>query len=280
MDLKQLRYFTAVVDAGCISAAAKKLHISQPPLSTQMKSLENELGVVLFERGLRSITLTDAGKLLYQRANAMLNMESVTKREIGNIGRGVQGTLRLGMVSSSVTDRVFDQLKRFHDEHSRVDFQIYEGNTFELLDKLKTNQIDLALVRAPFPETGFVCRKYMEDPMVAAGMNKNFGENLDFTNIASQPIIMYRRWESTIRGLFEQHGLQPDILCMADTAWTCLQMARTGMGVAILPKPFVSDVEDMWIYPLDEIESRLTLVRRADGYLSNITEMFFNEFEL
>lgn len=68
MDLKQLDYFTAIVDEGSISAAAKKLHISQPPLSTQMKSLERELGAVLFERGLRSITLTDAGKLMYQRA--------------------------------------------------------------------------------------------------------------------------------------------------------------------------------------------------------------------
>ena len=58
MDLKQLYYYTAIVDEGSISAAAKKLHISQPPLSNQMKALESELGVVLFERGIRSITLT------------------------------------------------------------------------------------------------------------------------------------------------------------------------------------------------------------------------------
>ena len=95
MDLKQLSYFTAIVDEGSISAAAKKLHISQPPLSNQMKSLEAELGVVLFERGLRSITLTDAGKLMYERANTILDMASAAKMEIDSLGNGLRGTLRI-----------------------------------------------------------------------------------------------------------------------------------------------------------------------------------------
>ena len=92
MDLRQLSYFTAIVDEGSISAAAKKLHISQPPLSNQMKSLEAELGVTLFERGLRSITLTDAGKLMYERANTILDMASAAKMEIDSLGNGLRGT--------------------------------------------------------------------------------------------------------------------------------------------------------------------------------------------
>jgi len=115
MDLKQLSYFTAIVDEGSISAAAKKLHISQPPLSNQMKSLEAELGVVLFERGLRSITLTDAGKLMYERANTILDMASAAKMEIDSLGNGLRGTLRMGMVSSSVTGHVARRLMEFPD---------------------------------------------------------------------------------------------------------------------------------------------------------------------
>ena len=69
MNLKQMEYFVAIVNEGNISAAAKSLHISQPPLSAQMKLLEDELGVVLFERGSRSIFLTEAGKIFYEKEN-------------------------------------------------------------------------------------------------------------------------------------------------------------------------------------------------------------------
>ena len=74
MDIRKLQYFTAIVDEGSITGAAKRLHMSQPPLSTQMKLLEEELGVILFDRGSRNIQLTDAGKLLYNRAHAILEL--------------------------------------------------------------------------------------------------------------------------------------------------------------------------------------------------------------
>ena len=76
MDLKQLKYFVTVAEEGTISAAAKKLFMSQPPLSTQMKLLEQELGCPLFERGQKHIRLTDTGKLLYDRAQNILKMEA------------------------------------------------------------------------------------------------------------------------------------------------------------------------------------------------------------
>lgn len=76
MDLKQLKYFVTVAEEGTISAAAKKLFMSQPPLSIQMKLLEQELGCPLFERGQKHIRLTDTGKLLYDRAQNILKMEA------------------------------------------------------------------------------------------------------------------------------------------------------------------------------------------------------------
>ena len=126
MDLKQLSYFTAIVDEGSISAAAKKLHISQPPLSHQMKSLECELGVILFDRGLRSITLMDAGKLLYTRAKTILDMTSATKMEINNLGSGLSGTLRIGMVSSSSIGYIARKLRDFQEIYPEVTYQIDE----------------------------------------------------------------------------------------------------------------------------------------------------------
>lgn len=80
MDLKQLTYFVTVIKEGTISGAARKLNLSQPPLSTQMKLLEEEFGCVLFERGSRKIQLTEAGQLLYERAVTMLELSEVTKK--------------------------------------------------------------------------------------------------------------------------------------------------------------------------------------------------------
>ena len=95
MDIKQLIYFTAIVDEGNISSAAKKLHISQPPLSSQIHNLEQELGCVLFERGARKIQLTEAGEILYRRAQAIIGMADTVKRELTDYSSHMKGVIRL-----------------------------------------------------------------------------------------------------------------------------------------------------------------------------------------
>lgn len=92
MEIRQLEYFRAIVDAGTISAAARNLHMTQPPLSYQMKLLEEELQVKLFVRGTRNITLTEAGKALYVRAGSLLMMADVTRREVIKVSRSATCT--------------------------------------------------------------------------------------------------------------------------------------------------------------------------------------------
>ena len=84
MDIRQLNYFMAIVEEGNISAAAKRLHISQPPLSMQLKLLEQELGTVLLERGSRRVTLTDSGRLLYKHACQIVTLADIAKKELEN----------------------------------------------------------------------------------------------------------------------------------------------------------------------------------------------------
>ena len=100
MDIKQLEYFAAVVEEGNISSAAKKLHISQPPLSTQIQKLEEDVGCVLFERGSRKIQITEAGNMLYRRAKTLIEMAELTKKELRDYNSGKHGIMRLGVVSS------------------------------------------------------------------------------------------------------------------------------------------------------------------------------------
>ena len=167
MNLKQMEYFTAIVGEGSISGAARSLHISQPPLSAQMRQLEEELGVTLFDRGSRAIQLTEAGRLFYNRAVSILEMTKAARKELKQLEEGLLGTLRLGMISSVETQGIITSIASFRRRYPGMSFRISEGNTYQLLDKLTTGQIDAALVRTPFPEESFDCRYLTEEPMLA-----------------------------------------------------------------------------------------------------------------
>ena len=97
MNLKQLEYFVAIAEERQITAAARRLNISQPPLSYELRQLESELGVTLVVRGPRQARLTEAGQLLYQRATKILAMTAAARREVESVGSGMTGALSLGV---------------------------------------------------------------------------------------------------------------------------------------------------------------------------------------
>ena len=208
MNLKQMEYFTAIVNEGSISAAAKTLHISQPPLSTQMKLLEEELGLTLFERGSRSILLTDAGRVLYQRVQGILDMTDSVLKELERMGRGLHGSLRLGMISSVETEPIIERIAAFRRKYPQVNFRIYEGNTYQLLDKLNTGLIEAAMVRSPFPEDAYDCFYLDEETMMAVGARDLFPHpgagSISPNDLAGCPLIVYRRWEGVLNRLLPQ----------------------------------------------------------------------------
>ena len=100
MEIRQLEYFRKIAQTGSINEAARQLNMSQPPLSYQLKLLEQELDVVLFERSRQGVTMTEAGKLLYQRSEELLQFADSTKLEVSQIGKCQ--VLRLGMTSTTV----------------------------------------------------------------------------------------------------------------------------------------------------------------------------------
>lgn len=136
MDIRQLKYFLAIAEEGQITLAAKKLQMAQPPLSQQLKLLEEELGVKLVERGPRRIQLTEAGIILQNRAKQILELSDSTTREIKDLVKGLKGTLSIGTVSSSGATLLKDRLSEFHRNYTGVKFEIHEGNTFMIIDLL------------------------------------------------------------------------------------------------------------------------------------------------
>jgi DNA-binding transcriptional LysR family regulator len=286
MNLKQLEYFAAVVEAGNISSAAKKLHVSQPPLSTQMKLLEEELGVKLMERGARNIKLTEAGKTLYKRAVSVADMINAAKKEVCDLGRGLQGTLTLGTISSSGAALLGEKMQNFYKIYPDVHFEVYEGNTYQLLERLDEGSIEVAVVRTPFNEEGFSCIYLNEEPMVAVG-KKGFFKNTEREEISvkdldGRPLIYYRRFENLITHVFEEEGIIPRVCCKNDDARTSLMWARAGMGIALVPKGIsaVFSDPDMTYKVLEEekMYTRLAVIHKKGEYLSNIAKGFLKVF--
>ncbi len=238
MDLRQLRYFTAVVENGSISAAAKKLHISQPPLSTQLRLLEEELNVRLFERGARRVTLTEAGRLLYQRAQELLELQALTRDELQSFRTGRKGNLRIGLVSTCRTEVLTSVLCRYHTLYPEIAFEVFEGNTYELQEMMEFGRIDLAVIRTPFHSAGYDLISLEEDPLLAIA-SKEFLQDLPpeitLADLCGRPLLIYRRREAILRAAFERIGQEPIFAAVNDSAWTTVSWAELGLGIALVP---------------------------------------------
>lgn len=286
MDIKQLTYFLAIAEEGNISAAAKKLHISQPPLSLQLKLLEEELGVVLLERGPRKSTLTDAGRLLYKHARYILQLVENAEREIQDFGNGIQGTLRLGTISSSGTILLGERMRLFHQAAPNIRFEIHEGNTFQLLDMLHANIIEMAVVRTPFLADEIVCHDLEEEPMAAVACRSFFSDlpdgPLHLRDLKDKPIIFYRRYESLVMAAFRDEGIEPDVFCKNDDARTSLLWARAGLGIAIVPKSSARMIPGAELLTRSlaekELYSRVSVIHRKHAPLSAAARSFLQFF--
>ncbi len=291
MDIKQLGYFVAIAEEGSISAAARKLHISQPPLSHQLKLLETELGVVLIERGARRIKLTEAGVILYKRANSILELSDATVRELDDFGEKLNGTLRLGTTSSSGPALLKKRMGDFSAAYPDVHFEIYEGNTFQLIELLASSVIEIAIARTPFHAENTNYFALESEPMIAVGNKKFFmgmeGDRIQLKELQSKPFIIYRRFEKLILSACKSNGFKPIIFCLNDDARTSLMWANAGLGVAIVPQsmgPYSVDTYlgngdcDCKIIADRSIQSQVTAIWRSDRYLSSAAKSFLEIF--
>ena len=199
------------------------------------------------------------------------------------MGRGLHGALRLGMISSVETEAIINRITAFRTQHPGVNFCIYEGNTYQLMDKLNTGLIEAAIVRTPFPEESYDCLYLAEEPMMAVGMAKHFpdphADSISLGQLAACPLIIYRRWENVLNHMLP-HNRQ-DYLCVNDDARTSLSWADTGIGIAITPASIARCTRPgMLLKPITTpgFSSHITLIRRKHGTMSAICRDFITYF--
>ncbi|RBP40438.1 LysR family transcriptional regulator [Roseimicrobium gellanilyticum] len=149
MELRHLRYFTAVADTLNFHRAAEILHLAQPALSSQIKSLEDELGVQLFHRTTRSVSLTHAGRVFLAEARTVLASATQAENRARNAQHGLVGHLRVGVLAPAANAWLARILRGFHQTYPGVQLSLFDLTSPDQITRLRSGELDVGLLRPP-----------------------------------------------------------------------------------------------------------------------------------
>ncbi len=238
MELRQLKYFLAIAEERQITRAAERLNMTQPPLSQQMKLLEDELGTLLFVRDRKQVRLTESGKILKFRARQMFEILRRAKDEIRETAEGVSGVLSIGVVASYSGALLPQRITEFHHKYPKVTFQIRQGSTQKISELVQAGLVELGFVRMPFDKRIFDGLPLPTENLVLVDSGTCFpGDNseIPLTDLKNKPLLINERFRETVENVCREHGFEPEIFCSSDDIYPLLYWAAEGLGVALLP---------------------------------------------
>lgn len=254
MELRHLRYFLTVASTGSVTRAAEQLGIQQPPLSQQLKALEAELGVTLFERLPRGVALTPAGTALHADAVELFARIDQMRARMQRMARGDEGSLAIGFTSSAAAHRLTPEvLRASRRRFPHVALSLTECNAAEAIEKLADGTLNAALLRAPVlhPE-GVRFDLLLEEEMVIAlpldhpllrrraMRGEHAGAPVSLAALANDPFILVRRpgapgmYGDLLREC-ETLGFTPRIGSEVGRMLTNLNLVAAGAGVSVVP---------------------------------------------
>ncbi|MDF2783765.1 MAG: LysR family transcriptional regulator [Pantoea eucrina] len=266
IELRHLRYFIAVAEELHFGRAARRLNISQPPLSQQIQQLEQSIQARLLVRTNRSVQLTPAGAAFLQDARAILLQVNQSADRAARIHQGQQGELRIGFTSSApFTGLVSDALFRFRQRWPEVHIHMQEYNTRQQLTPLLDGQLDLGVMRnTPLP-ADLHYQLLLREPLYAV-MHRDHAlakhRSLSVRALAGEPFIFFDAQSGTalygdILALLHRYHVSPVVTQEAGEAMTILGLVATGLGISVLPAAFArARLADLVWIPLEEHDAR------------------------
>jgi DNA-binding transcriptional LysR family regulator len=281
-----------IAEEGQISRAAKKLHMAQPPLSQQLRLMEEEIGSVLVERKRngKTMELTEAGKILYKKAQNILNLFEESILEVKEAGEGIRGSLSIG-TADSCASYLPKRIQYFHENYPMISFKLWGGDPGEISKQLEKRNIELAIVPLPLEMEGLSIIPLRTESFVFV-VPKNWEnfhskEAIQIKELEDVPLLLIRRKKG--EGLYERiiekcerFEFQPNILCECPDVNILLSLVETGIGASILPKSSVSEFCNVGIKVLDildsSFQSEIALVWLKQRYLSKAARRFIELF--
>jgi LysR family nitrogen assimilation transcriptional regulator len=237
MDLRQLRYFVGIVQAGSLSRAADQLHVAQSAISHHLASLEAEVGKQLVMRGPKGVMLTEAGTVLYRHAEAILRHVEFAKRDAMSTLAVPSGRVSIGFPSALSTILGYDLLARIRESYPQILLHVSDGNSSLLRERLDNGRLDLALLFAGRPERGLAVEPILREELfyiTASGAN----EPIALADLAAHPLLLPGPGSGIQRAVQQalgQRGLSLMVLGEVDTLPTLRRAIAAGIGNSILP---------------------------------------------
>ncbi|WP_025785782.1 LysR family transcriptional regulator [Sporosarcina sp. D27] len=259
MDIKQLRYFVAVVKEGGFSGAATKLHLSQPSLSKAIRTLEGQIGFQLLDRTTKRVDLTESGRVFYERALHILSEMDIFEKEVNEVKVAGSGEVRLGMIES-VKNWIPNVLKWYREEYPDMHVVLKEVLGRNDIEKaLRDYAVHICLTNEFIDEPDIVTAPLYKEKLVLvlnAAHPLASRAYIELGHLADEPFIITSRGFQTrvnINEAFKEAGVSMDICYDADRFETILTLVEAGIGVSIIPRNYIGEVvpETLAIRELD-----------------------------
>jgi DNA-binding transcriptional LysR family regulator len=245
MELRHLRYFVAVAEELHFGRAAKRLHMSQPPLSLQIRALEDELGTRLFERTNRRVVLTKAGSAFLEEAHAILESVAAASRRAAEVARGASGHLSIGFTGSAPFSTMPSLLTRFCRAWPDVSLALEQMTTMAQLEALSAGSLDVGFAYpapAELPPRGLVGRPADRQPLLVAlssGHRLAASRKVEIAALRNEPFILPPRRVGSglydkIQTLCFRAGFAPRVVMEAHEISTIMTLAAVGIGVSLV----------------------------------------------
>ena len=281
MDIRHLRVFVEVVRHDGFSAAARAIHASQPTVSKAIALLEEEVGMPLMERDRHGVRLTQAGEVVYRRAQAVLNEREDLLAELAELKGLHRGELRIGLPMLG-SDRLFAPLlAAYRARHPGIELHLLEQGSEALEDSLLAGRIELAGSLLPVADS-FDAQPVRREPMcvVLAATHPLAGHaRLTLPQLRDEPFVLFERGFALNRRILDacqRHGFEPAVATRSGQLALIVALAAAGMGVALLPRMIAEDRRrpDVAVALLDEpgLDWHMALVWRRGAFLSHAAQ--------
>ncbi len=241
MDLRDMRHFLAVAEEGHIGRAAARLHLSQPPLTRHIQALEEKIGVALFVRTPKGMTLTDAGHTLLQETPNLLALAQQALERTRLAGQGLIGRLDVGLFGSGVLDVIPRILARFHQARPEVKIVLHNLTKDAQLQALRERRISVGFNRLVPQEADISVETVLREPMVvalAASHPLAVRPSLRLPDLEGVPLILYpnvplRGLAQEVTDAFRAEGVVPRVEQEVQDVVTAVALVSAGFGAAI-----------------------------------------------
>ena len=243
MELRHLRYFHVVAETLSFSRAAEYLHIAQPPLSRQIRQLEDMLGVELIDRDSRPIALTVPGKFFYEQTCQVMSRLREIEEGTRRIARNERVWFGIGFVPSVMCGLLPELIRQFRLAEPGVETGFTELVTAEQAAALKLGRIDVGFGRLQIDDPDITCVTLLREPMLAAlpASHRLAGQaSVNLEELASDTLVVYPvrprpGYADQVLGLFARQGLRPASVSEANEMQTALGLVAAGIGIALVP---------------------------------------------